>query len=97
MAESGYCPSGRLFEAAACGAPIISDVWEGLDQFFSPGEEILTAESAEDVLAALDLPDADLARIARNARARTLDQHTAEHRAIDFENALISVPAGAAN
>jgi spore maturation protein CgeB len=42
MARMGYCPSGRLFEAAACGAPIVSDCWEGLDQFFTPGNEVLT-------------------------------------------------------
>src|SRR6185369_8117440 len=41
MAEMGFCPSGRLFEAAACGAPILTDTWEGLDQFYTPGEEIL--------------------------------------------------------
>ena len=36
MREMGYCPSGRLFEAAACGTPIITDTWEGLQQFFTP-------------------------------------------------------------
>ena len=41
MAEMGYCPSGRLFEAAACGTPILSDAWEGLDQFYRPGAEIV--------------------------------------------------------
>ena len=45
MAEMGYCPSGRLFEAAACGTPIVSDWWEGLDHFFEPGKEILVAKS----------------------------------------------------
>src|SRR5436190_8946882 len=43
MARVGYCPSGRLFEAAACGAPIISDWWQGLDAFFEPGLELLVA------------------------------------------------------
>ena len=41
MARMGFCPSGRLFEAAACGTPILSDAWDGLEQFFIPGEEIL--------------------------------------------------------
>lgn len=98
MAASGYCPSGRLFEAAACGAPIVTDVWEGLDEFFTPGEEVLTAEAADDVLRALDLPASALASIAARARERTLDQHTADHRAIDFENAIVHAavaPAGA--
>src|SRR3954468_14896805 len=36
MAEMGYCPSGRLFEAAACGTPILSDTWEGIENFFEP-------------------------------------------------------------
>ncbi|MGN6126796.1 MAG: glycosyltransferase family protein, partial [Humibacter sp.] len=44
------CPSGRMFEAAACGAPIISDWWEGLDTLFTPGEEIVIARSSEDVV-----------------------------------------------
>ena len=47
MLELGYCTSGRLFEAAACGAPVVSDAWEGLDTFFTPGDEILVARAAE--------------------------------------------------
>ena len=48
MAAMGYCPSGRLFEAAACGAPILSDGWEGLERFFRPGIEILIARDTAD-------------------------------------------------
>jgi spore maturation protein CgeB len=81
MAEMGYCPSGRLFEAAACGAPILTDLWEGLGLFFSPGREILTAATTDDALAALDLSPADLEPIARAARERTLDEHTSDRRA----------------
>jgi spore maturation protein CgeB len=81
MAQMGWCPSGRLFEAAACGTPILSDVWEGLDHFFEPGREILTAGTTEAALAALDLSDAELAAIARAARERTLCAHTSDHRA----------------
>ena len=81
MAQMGYCPSGRLFEAAACGAPLLSDAWEGLELFFEPGRELLTVATTKDALAALDLPDAELAAIARAARERTLDQHTSDHRA----------------
>ena len=84
MAAMGWCPSGRLFEAAACGAPILSDTWEGLDAFFTPGQEILTASTAADALAALDLGDRELARIARAARDRVLGQHTSAHRAAEF-------------
>jgi spore maturation protein CgeB len=81
MAAMGYCPSGRLFEAAACGCPVLSDWWDGLDHFFAPGSEVLIAHSTEDATAALDLSDAEIARIARAARERVLAEHTSEHRA----------------
>ena len=84
MAAMGWCPSGRLFEAAACGVPIISDVWDGLDRFFRPGEEILFAHRAEDVLDALSLSDAELRRIAEAARTRVLAEHSSEYRARDL-------------
>jgi len=93
MAETGWCPSGRLFEAAACGAAIISDVWPGLATFFAPGTEILLAHGAGDVLAALDLDDAELARIARAARERTLAEHTSDCRADQLLSILANVPA----
>jgi spore maturation protein CgeB len=88
MAEMGWCPSGRLFEAAACGAALISDTWEGLDEFYSPGDEILLAEKRDDVLAALDTEDAKIGRIGSAARERTLDEHTCHHRARVLVNAL---------
>jgi spore maturation protein CgeB len=85
MAAMGWCPSGRLFEAAACGVPILSDTWEGLDAFFEPGAEILTADTTADALAAIDLSDAELRRIAGAARERVLAEHTSEQRAIELE------------
>ena len=88
MADMGYCPSGRLFEAAACGAPILSDWWEGLDAFFEPGREILIARTAEDTISALSRSTDELARIARGARERVLAEHTAERRVQDLEDAL---------
>ena len=88
MAEMGWCPSGRLFEAAACGVPVISDFWEGLDEFFTPGEEIIIAKTFPDSIAALELSDAELARIATAARARTLAEHTAANRALQLETIL---------
>lgn len=88
MAEMGWCPSGRLFEAAACGCPVVSDAWEGLDAFFTPGQEILVAESTEDVMAALQMTDAERAALARAARERTLAEHTSERRVIDLEAVL---------
>lgn len=84
MANSGYCPSGRFFEAAACGAPIVSDWFEGLNTFFETdgsGAELLVVRSEEDVVSALRLPEEELARIAARARERTLAEHTGERRA----------------
>lgn len=81
MATMGWCPSGRLFEAAACGTPIISDTWEGIDRFFEPGREILVARSTNDVLSALDRDPAELAAIGARARCRLLHQHSSVHRA----------------
>jgi spore maturation protein CgeB len=89
MAAFGWCPSGRLFEAGACATPILSDWWDGIDEFFRPDREILIARTTEDVLAALDRSDSDLAAIGTAARERTLAQHTAAHRAAELE-ALLS-------
>jgi len=91
MAEMGFCPSGRLFEAAACGVPILTDSWDGLDSFFAADEEILITRSTEDTLAALERPREELARIATAARERTLAEHTADRRALDLEAALEAV------
>jgi spore maturation protein CgeB len=81
MASMGYCPSGRLFEAAACGTAVLSDTWQGLDEFFEPGREILTAGTTEEAMEALSLSPEEIARIAEAARERTLAEHTAERRA----------------
>lgn len=85
MAEMGYCPSGRLFEAAACGVPIISDNWEGLNEFYTPGDEILIAYSAENVMEFLKNSEEERKRISAAARERTLAEHTADTRAEEFE------------
>jgi spore maturation protein CgeB len=90
MAATGYCPSGRLFEAAACGAPILSDAWPGLDRFFEPGREILVADTSEEAEAAIALTDDELERIANRARERTLAEHTADRRAEQLEEILTS-------
>jgi spore maturation protein CgeB len=82
MVTTGYAPSVRLFEAAACGIPVISDRWDGLDRFFTPGEEILLADNTDQVLAYLrELPEAERIDIGRRARRRVLNAHTAAHRA----------------
>jgi spore maturation protein CgeB len=81
MAEMGYCPSGRLFEAAACGTPVVSDAWAGLVDFFEPEREILVAETAADVIEVLASPAPALRRVGAAARERVLAEHTADHRA----------------
>jgi len=88
MAENGHCPSGRLFEAAACGTPVLGDDWAGLDAFLTPGREILVARTTEEAVAALELGDDELARIARAARERVLAEHTSAHRARELESLL---------
>lgn len=88
MKEMGYCPSGRLFEAAACGAPILSDRWDGLELFFEPGREIVVAQSTDEAVAAMGLSEAELARMAQAARERVLDEHTAAHRARHLETII---------
>jgi spore maturation protein CgeB len=84
MANFGYCPSGRLFEAAACSTPVISDKWEGLDEFFEPGREILVATSADDVVHAIELGDEELRRMGKAAREKVFSAHTADHRSREF-------------
>lgn len=86
MAAYGYCPSGRLFEAAACGAPIISDWWEGIETFFMPGAEILRAETSDDVTKALTLSDGELRTIGEAAQQRALENHTAASRMRELES-----------
>jgi spore maturation protein CgeB len=81
MAAMGYCPSGRLFEAAACGTAILSDWWTGIDYFFEPGNEILIAESTEDALGVLLKDRAALVTTGARARERAMDCHTAAIRA----------------
>jgi spore maturation protein CgeB len=88
MAAMGYCPSLRLFEAAACGAPILSDEWEGLDYFFEPGKEILVGRTTGHAMNALFMTEGELARLARAAQERALSAHTAARRARELESIL---------
>lgn len=94
MMAMGVCPSGRLFEAAACGTPILSDWWAGLDMFYAPGEEILVADSPDAVSEALMKSDDELARLAQRARERTLEQHTSAHRARELVTMIESARSG---
>jgi spore maturation protein CgeB len=86
MSAAGYSPSVRLFEAAACGVPIISDRWTGLDTFLTPATEILIADDTSDVVEFIrTISEPKRQKIAAAARTRVLQSHTAEQRALKLE------------
>lgn len=87
MIQAGHSPSVRLFEAAACATPIISDWWAGLDEFFTPNEEIFIAHSAQDVGRLLrEASETARRAMGMRARERVLGRHTAAHRAQELES-----------
>jgi nucleoside-diphosphate-sugar epimerase len=85
MIAAGWSPSVRLFEAAACGTPILSDRWEGIESLFVPGDEILLADTTEDAITALNR---DAEAIGTAARRRLFEGHDAAHRAAELESHL---------
>lgn len=86
MTAAGWSPSVRLFEAAACGVPVISDVWPGIDAFFEPGKEILLAHEPGQVLDWLRrMPESGRRQMGGAARRRVLAEHTADHRVRTLE------------
>jgi spore maturation protein CgeB len=86
MIAAGYSPSVRLFEASACGSTILSDSWNGLDEFLAPSEEILVPRDEHDVAdIVLTMHEEDRMRMGRRARERILSQHSSQHRAAEFE------------
>jgi len=86
MVQAGFSPSVRLFEAASCGTPIISDDWPGLETLFRPGDEILIASRARQVLEILQGMPGHVARdIGLRGRERVLREHTSAHRALELE------------
>jgi spore maturation protein CgeB len=89
MVKAGHSPSVRLFEAAACRAPIISDSWPGLEQLFTANREIVIATSADEVLQALSMPEKQRKRMAAAGQARILAQHTSPHRAAQLEGYVL--------
>lgn len=89
MIAAGHSPSVRLFEAAACATPVISDVWRGVEEHFTPGLEILLAHTSSDVLRALSLPDQEARSIGNRARERFLKDHLPDRRAEAFETAIL--------
>lgn len=88
MVRAGYSPSVRIFEAAACEAAIISDDWPGLDTILIPGREVFVANTSDDVLTSLDLPDEQRRAVALAGRSRILGSHTSDQRAVEFESCL---------
>jgi spore maturation protein CgeB len=96
MAAWGFCPSARLFEAAACGTPLLTDRWPGLTDFFEPGADLVVVDTAEEVVAALQMGEEHRQRIRARARDRVLGTCTAEVRVVELERALESAREAAA-
>jgi spore maturation protein CgeB len=103
MVAAGWSPSVRLFEAAACGTPIISDIWDGIDAVLTPERELMLARDADEVCAILETqPEASRQALAGQGRTRVLAAHTAAHRGGELEGYLlgtkphkvVSPPAG---
>lgn len=91
MVEAGYSPSVRLFEAAGCGSAIISDQWPGLESFFQPNQEILLARSCAEVISYLhNITQDEVRKIGRRAQERVLAEHSAQRRALEFEEAVVA-------
>lgn len=86
MVDFGFSPAVRIFEAAACATPIASDWWEGIEDFFKPGEEVIILKSTQDTIQLLNGYDnEELRRIGRRGRERILSCHTNRIRAAQFE------------
>lgn len=89
MVGTGFAPSRRLFEAAACGTPVMTDRWPGLDSFFRPGSEILVVESTDDVERILcHLGEEERRAIGERARQVVLERHTTAQRAAELERVI---------
>lgn len=92
MIRAGYSPSVRLFEAASCATPVISDNWEGLSEFFTPGEEILISSSSKETARYLTgLTEKECRAIGERARSRVLASHTSSHRVDELESYMLEV------
>lgn len=97
MRQWGYSPQGRIFEAALCATPVITDAWPGLEEFLEPGREVLVAYSADDVVDLLtSMPKQEARRMGLRARQRVLEEHSGERRARELEMLLEGVSAPAA-
>ena len=95
MIAAGWSPSVRLFEAAACGTPILSDRWPGIESLLVPHQEILLVDRTADVLDILRRCGEDeRLRLAERARKRILAEHTAAHRAAELEHHAMGLRSG---
>ncbi len=95
MAAVGFSPATRVFEAAGAGACLITDAWEGIEQFLQPGEEVLVARDGAEVAALLAELTPERARaIGQRARTRVLAGHTYDRRAVQLDALLAEVRAG---
>lgn len=89
MIRAGHSPSVRLFEAAACGTPVISDRWDGIESIFAPGIEICLARGSDEVVGLLTQCPEPLRRsIGEAARHRVLAEHSSDRRAAELEETL---------
>jgi spore maturation protein CgeB len=89
MVQNGFSPPTRVFEAAGAGACLLTDKWEGIEEFLSPGEEVIVCADGAEVVAALrDLDRASAREIGARARERVLTEHTYTHRAREVEDVL---------
>jgi len=94
MVRRGYSPSVRLFEATACGVPVMSDRWEGIEDVLIPGSSVLLLDSAAEAVRAMELPDEQRKEIGRAGRAMTLRNHTGRHRADQLISYLVGARDG---
>jgi spore maturation protein CgeB len=94
----GYSPRARLFEAAACCAPVITEFWQGLDTFFTPDEEILISHSPDETLIYLEeISEVNRRRLGYRARERVLARHTTRHRAAELEGYILELRRNSAS
>jgi spore maturation protein CgeB len=90
MASYGFSPPTRIFEAAGAGACLITDAWEGIETFLTPGREVLVAHDADEVVQHLESLDARRAeQIGEAALRRVLAEHTYRHRALEFQKLFV--------
>ena len=88
----GYTPTRRLLAAAACGVPVLTDAWDGIDYFFEPHREVFCVNDEQDVLDVLyGKEEGHRGKLGGEARRRVLDQHTTGHRAEELLRYLAEI------